>query len=431
MRFPRRSITFVAGGIAGFVFFGAFVQSAVAQARPAECYRFDLEDTPVASEQPQEKSEVWCYRRLESPPGATMIYNIDENGHTTPELSAIVERDGTLTHASLLSGELTVHRLRSNFNPLPVPIVPPSGAQRVPEPISPSSVASSDKALRVLTTTRANPQDITVRLDGVYAASSSEEGAPWRGYWFPYSSGRMYRGSNSPLAKYDRFVKARSGKNPGAQKWEATRHAPTEAKWSGHCNGWAASSILRPEPRGPWTDPLSGEIFTVGDMKGIFMERDWCPKLAFFGKRNRGGGDPRDIHPALFHNTLTYYLGQLKKPVLMDYMATKPVENRVVSGYEMKITQTAQNTYRVETALKVHEYDSKIINEPGLAPYKMKTYKYTIGTDDQGNVIKGSWISSNPDFLWVPISPGKCKDSNQAVSENWVRLIGRPVSLPW
>ncbi len=401
----------------------------VAQAhfRPPECYRIEQKgDSPIATDNAQGSSETWCYKELEEPIGARLVYNIDEQGRMQPELSVMIEADGTLRHASLLKGKLTIHRVR-DFNPTGVPLTPPEGAERVIEPISPLSADAMEKNLSLFQ----EYGDVTVTVatmrPGTFATTVEPNAVPWRGYWFPHSSGRMHIDAKSPMAKYDRFLKRRTQVNPGAQKWEKQNHRYTGVNWAGHCNGWAAASVLQPEPKHPVADPFSGERFTVSDIKALWMERDYCPKLAFFGGRNRGRptDNPSDISAREFHNVMTYFLGQLKKPVLMDYMATEPVENRVVSAYAMNVKQTGSNSFYVETTLKIHEYDKEPISEPGPAPFIERTYRYTIYTDDEGRVKSGSWHSANPDFLWVPLAEGNCDSTNPSVESFWIREIMR------
>ncbi|MES2856751.1 MAG: hypothetical protein V4692_12845 [Bdellovibrionota bacterium] len=406
------------------------IQPASAQMPATECYRLQLGDDPIADEARSEVSKIWCYRALENPRGATLIFNVDVDGHTRPELSMLVEADGTTTHGSRLGGQLSIHKLKSDWSPLPAPLTPPAGAEKVEQPITPSSAESSDKALEVFMANPSIPQDIAIRSEGVYIVSVAQDLLPWRGYWFPHKSGRMHSGSNSPMAKFDRYVAKRSGRNPGAQRWEQNRHAYSGTDWAGHCNGWAAASIMNKEPLGPWTDPLTEVKFEVIDLKGILIERDYCPEMLFFGHRYRGGNDLGDIRAIDFHNTLTYYVGKLGKPILTDIRRDLPVENRVISGYKMNVVSVGENIYAVTADVTIHEYDSAFTNDVGMAPIKPRTYKYKIWTDAFGKVTKAQWISANPDFIWVPLAPGTCNHQNPAVDEKWVRTIGSPIQFP-
>jgi hypothetical protein len=320
--------------------------------------------------------------------------------------------------------------LKSNWSPLPAPLTPPADAEKVEEPISPSSAGSAEKTLSIFLSSSSNPEDIAVRTDGEVVVDVAPERLPWRGYWFPLKSGRLHAGSDSPLAKFDRFVQARSGRNPGAQRWEKANHAFAGVAWSGHCNGWAAASIMTKEPVKPWSDPISGVTFSVEDQKGILIERNYCPEMLFIGHRYRGGSGLGDISALDFHNTITYYIGKLGKPVLVDIRRDAPVENRVFSGYKMTTKTVGVNVYEVTAEMHMHGYDSGWSDEIGVAHEEPKLYKYKIWTDAMGAVTKAQWLSTNPDFIWIPLASGTCSYQNPAVSENWVSTIGKPVPRP-
>jgi hypothetical protein len=408
-----------------------------ANSNTTECYEYTSEDTPFAEASQIEKKEVWCYKNFENQPGKRLIYSIDDKGRAIPELSFLVESTGVITHLSLLNGEHTFHRFQSytdsQFSPVPVPLEPSSEAKRIIPPISPSSVISVDQTLQSLSNTAVQIDDLSIRTEGNFHSAVAETSLPWRGYWFPHSSGRLHNGVDSPMAKLDRFISQRSSGELGAQKWEKLHHADHTLKWAGHCNGWAAASILRKEPTAAWTDPITNIEFTVSDLKGLLMEREYCPKTAFYGHRNLGKpkDDPKDIAPALFHNTIRYYLGELKKPVLMDYDPGTPVENRVISGYDMSIKKISNNYYHVEASLTVHTYDTHASNDVGVAPAVEKKYIYNVTTDNDGNVLRGVWLSKNPDFLWVPLATGSCKSQNPAVTELWANALQSAIPDPW
>jgi len=212
--------------------------------------------------------------------------------------------------------------------------------------------------------------------------------------------------------------------NPGAQDWEMRRHYYTGVNWEGHCNGWAAASILRKEPKWPIKDPYSDVTFTVADIKGLWIERDYCPRIAFFGSRYWGdGGDPRDIYPHVFHKVLVHYIGELRKPVLVDIRPDPSVENRVISGYEMTIQEVAPQTYLVDNYVMIHEYDNDLQDKVGIAPGSRHHFRYYLMTDEKGDPRDGYWLSLNPDFLWVPLSPGDCEDKNEVLEEFWINEI--------
>lgn len=393
-----------------------------AEETPTRCYQFTLTESPANSRHTHQspRKEVWCYQQLSSPSGVLYIYNADDKT-VRPELSMLIDTFGFITHGSLLAGSLTTHKVDSKkFNPYSIPTEEPKGQPRVSPAHEAQIDSSAQENLKFLLSQ--SPSSIEFSLqEGTFSASTQI--LPWRGYWWPYKGAPLYGSSSSPLAKYDRFVRARTGRNPGAQSWESANHRFSGTWWEGHCNGWAASSVLRAEPRRSKTDPLSGVTFTVADQKGILSETDYCANVAFFGRRYRGrpGDNIRDIDPATFHRTLVYYIGQIGKPVSIDYRADSAVDNHVISGYRMTLTRIGSNTYSVTTVLKVHKYDGTRSQPPGVAPSYSRTYRYTLRETSTGLV--GSWRSLNPDFLWVPLSIADCGSNNPRVSHATVQQI--------
>lgn len=380
------------------------------------CYLFEM-DTPARDSHDSTRRERWCYQEVESGAGDSLfIFNADEE-EVKPELSLLTNADGTVTHGSLLADEVTFHRVKgSEFNPFPVPL-------RRPEQ-SPSagllSLGAQLSAARVLgELARARPATIDLGVEeGPQAAQARQ---PWRGFWWPYKNFTM----GPVLSKYDRYVAARTGSSPGSYGWERSHHVYEGVWWEGHCNGWAASSILRSQPTIARTDSATGLVFSVSDQKGILAEHDYCARASIYGKRYRGGGDNIwDMDPALFHNTILYYIGRLGKPIAMDYRRDNAVDNHVVSGYGMQIVRTSPTTLSVITTLRVHKYDTKMSSVPGIAPAYTRVYKYEL-KQDGGRTVGGRWLSNNPDFLWAPLGPTNCKRGGSELQENYVQAILR------
>jgi len=394
-------------------------------ANPPTCFRFEIPDVPTSSVSLQSHSEVWCYQKLSEPAGSVYIFNADQE-KVRPELAMIIEPDGLMTHGSLLAGEVSVHSVRArDFNPFGIPTHEPRHLQ----PLLKQEVFTQgleQSAIEVLNFLMTQPSSFreTRLQEGFVESRVQTELLPWRGYWWAYKGLPLSGTASSPLAKYDRFVRARTGTNPGAQRWENSNHRYHGIVWEGHCNGWAASSVLRREPAYSKRDPVSGVVFSVTDQKGILAETDYCATVAFYGKRYRGGRDDiRDIYPAEFHKVLTYYIGEIGKPVASDYKRDSSVDNHIVSGYEMDIQKTGTNTYSVSTKLIMHKYDNSRISEPGVAPEYARYYRYTLITDDYGAPIGGSWKSINPDFLWVPLASSDCNSNNPRIRHGYTADI--------
>lgn len=398
----------------------------LADAQPS-CYSFTAPEGPEAEATIVEKKETWCYQQLSSPAGTLFVFNADAD-KVLPEVAFTIDADGVMTHSSLKQGVRSVHKvLAKEFNPFSIPYNEPKSLRAIsPQFLDKEQLASANEALRVLSTSSATFAEVdninTLEMDTGEITENADV-LPWRGYWWAYNGGRLYKGSGSPMAKYDQFVKARDGSNPGSQSWENSRHRYHGINWEGHCNGWAASSVLRPEPATSKYDERSGTTFTVADQKGLLAEVDYCVKLAFFGNRYRGSGsNARDIGAALFHKTLRYYIGTLKKPIAVDYMALEPVDNNVISGYTMKIKKTGTKTYSVTAKVRIHKYDKTPSDEPGVATSIVRTYSYRLTENSDGS-LAGSWTSGNPDFLWVPLASVDCNNNNPRMSHERMQEI--------
>lgn len=400
-----------------------------------ECYSLEVE-SPLADEV-STQDQTWCYRTEAS--GNRIVYQVAPSGEIRSETAIVIGADGMVRHLSLNQGKTTVHARNASdgWNPLGIPLDPETidRARRVPEPIGVSSAAGTQAVVRILRLVggrASNEQDDLAHRDIITEGefSAKAEYLPWRSFWFPQGSGRLRNGADSPMAKYDRFVEKRLGSSPGAQALEKRYHPPRDIKWAGHCNGWAASSIMRAEPTAAVTDPFSGVTFSIADQKGLWVEADYCPAYVFFGSRNGGEGKDGDIRAVDFHNVITYYIGGLKKPVIMDLMNNAPVENRVVSGYDMKITKARTGVYKVTAVLSIHSYDNRMSEDVGPAGIFTRKYEYLLDVDEEGRTRTGKWLSRHPDFFWVPLAPGECKEKNPVVNDSWVDEIYRLSQRP-
>lgn len=388
------------------------------------CYSFTVSEGPEADAAIVENKETWCYQQLSSPAGTLFVFNADTD-KVIPELSFTIDPDGVMTHTSVKRGIRSVHKvLVKEFNPFSIPYNEPKKMQPlVPQFLDKELTSSANEALRVLSTSDAKLEKLdTLEMD-IGEITEESDIKPWRGYWWAYNGRRLSNGSNSPMAKYDRFVKARTGSNPGSQSWENSRHRYHGINWEGHCNGWAASSVLRAEPATSKFDEQSGVTFSVTDQKGLLAETDYCVKIAFFGSRYRGrNSNARDIGAALFHKTLRYYIGTLKKPIAVDYKQLGPVDNHVISGYTMTITKTGTNSYAVTAKVRIHKYDKAPSQTPGEAPLYTRTYSYRLTEASDGS-LTGSWTSTNPDFLWVPLASVDCNNNNPRINHDRIQEI--------
>lgn len=405
------------------VFWTAIHLPAAAAEAPANCYRLNLTDSPATTvlSRTIPEPQTWCYQHLSDPTGAVYVYNVDSD-HVRPETAAIIDANGEMTHGSLLEGKVSFHRVNAkDFNPLPVPTEEPRTITGLTETATAADPKSESAAntLAVLRNAVTVSHEVTVSAVDSLQPMASASYLPWRGYWWPFKSQAMGGSSNSPLGKYDQFAQVRDGFASSAAAWERANHRSHGVWWEGHCNGWAASSLLERQPT--TTRVVGGVSFSVSDQKGILAEANSCTINTFIGRRNDGGGDPNDVYPAVFHKTLLYYIGSLGKPVIMDYRRDSAVDNNVISGYQMSMQRTGANSYVVTARLRVHKYDGFRTNVPGIAPTVTKIYKYTLMVDGRGTPVGGQWLSDNPDFLWIPLSKSNCSSKNPALD---LRTVG-------
>jgi hypothetical protein len=398
-----------------------FLLQPVSATADTNCHMFDIDDSPLGAAPIRKFSkELWCYWKLPDGSG-TLIYNADSE-QAKAELSAFRSSDGTVLFASLLKGDLRVFQA-FDHSPFHVPLEEPFRVSDIPAPPQAKLADSAKDVLNFLLTS--DQESILFALrEGSYFASVPDSALPWRGYWWPYSSRRLAADRvNSPLAKYDRFAAALTGVNPGARAWELENHS-SHVRWYGHCNGWAAAAILRKEPTAARLDLRTGIRFSVSDQKGLLAEDDMCVKFRFIGRRYNGPGDDIwDIPAHVFHKTIEEQIGFLRKPLLMDHDRQEQVWNVVVSGYRMTIKNKGPNQWHVTTELNTHPFDNQMSDAQGPAPLKVRVYRYELTTDSRGAVVNGRWLSLNPDFLWVPLSPHTCEGSNEKLDPALVDLI--------
>lgn len=169
------------------------------------------------------------------------------------------------------------------------------------------------------------PADNDPIVEGEFAAQARY--IPWSGSWWPMGKGELGFGWTekktysyneekdefkkesgvltvdlSPMAKYDLYVTKKYGKNPGAALLELqgdegqgfSHHVYGKQKkeyekqgvsfsWWGHCNGWAAASIMEAEPMSAHT--TRGVRFEVADLKGLLSESFFGCDAYFTGRR--------------------------------------------------------------------------------------------------------------------------------------------------
>lgn len=237
---------------------------------------------------------------------------------------------------------------------------------------------------------------------GLDPASPQYEGqadvVPWSGYWWPYNEG----GTSAACAKYDRYVEATRGYDPGLEQWELSRHgSPLAEYWVGHCHAWSAAAILEEEPRAPVT--RSGVTFSIGDLKALLTESHFGDTVEFsIGVRIAKS----------FHLNLLKWLGTMRKAVITDVSATSETWNHPTYKYAITATVDPADA-KVRHYVATVTYVSDAVVNPdtyvGTIDY-VKTYYYWLRFR-AGDIVDSGWegesanlsnATRHPDFIWRP-----------------------------
>jgi len=174
----------------------------------------------------------------------------------------------------------------------------------------------------------------------------------------------------SPLDKFALLQQTEGhlhGTNPWfGPAWELLNHwSPAGSGWFGHCNGWAAASILNHEPRetktftSEWTSSVEGASdreFTmdlyVADQKGWLSETNYSGLSNFFGARyNDEEDDVNDLTPKAVLHILGTYIKDRGVPLVFDTTATEQVWNFPAWGYTLELTETTEGGAGAATGL--------------------------------------------------------------------------------
>ncbi|MGZ5279832.1 MAG: hypothetical protein ACXWC9_07820, partial [Pseudobdellovibrionaceae bacterium] len=396
-------------------------QWAVAQ----DCFSVPVEN-PLLD---QIEHETWC--RDLTDPQVQMYWRQQSNMPVADEDVILRMKDGSWIHSSLAKGQRQVVRTTD------LELVPFSIKEHVQSLEKFPRVLLKDKVLIRSQTRQLSRQLIrqaksvrtTPITEGFFSARVTDDRMPFSGYWWPYSGQEMASGEYSPLGKFDRWHFENLNQVNESSKWEAENHNLQQVSWGGHCNGWAASSILYPEPTAPVADPISKIVFLPSDLKGILASTSFCVNWAFYGKRFRQEGDDlKDILPDRFHKLLEHYVLNLNKPIAIDYFPNAEVDNNIITGYDLTITKTGPGLFHVDARIRAANYSSSRQESPGPAQPRSFHYSYQLTTNEAGEIISGQWLSTeNPDFLWVPTSQANCGRENPRVD---YKKVNRILQLP-
>lgn len=234
---------------------------------------------------------------------------------------------------------------------------------------------------------------------------------PWSGWWWPATSavsGPHLFDLGGPLAKYDQFM-ARGGRaGPGTLEWERENIWLDEAglSWAGHCNGWAAASVLEPEPTAPIT--AGGVTFDVADQKGLLSEYHFADAALWLQ-----GSPDEPLAPADFHRRLVDWLGNDRKSFIVTFRpgGDEEVWSYPAARFELVMGPDAVDPDLTRVRATVWLADNDVAADfVGLQPWRGggQTYEYTlVGPRDAPT--GGEWSGpsagggfAHPAIIWYP-----------------------------
>jgi hypothetical protein len=275
-----------------------------------------------------------------------------------------------------------------------------------------------------------------------YAVYFSIEGGPskraWSGYWWPMLSIRGWHlydqtGPFTPLVKY-----GQASGNLGPLEWERKYKMTADPAhtWWGHCNGWAAATILEPdEPR--QSVRVGQTLFNNGEVKGLVSAIHQGDPVDFFrGKPHWSGGDSAtDLRALDFHRAVLYYLRDRKEGLIFNISAKPEVWNYPAYFFRMTGYTDSTDPRRTLVTTTLFFADNDVNpNYIGTIEFS-RTYTYWVQGDprDGNSSIAADWmrdsIRNHPQFLW---HPAYARPHEPAFGEppsgldvEWVRRLGR------
>jgi hypothetical protein len=402
-----------------------------------ECFLFEQqgspESIPLHGHDDKMNYQTWCYHQLSSE--ELLVFNFNERKIKT-ETSAVIEvKNGkiqSILHGNLLKGK-RFSTLQEKFylNPFNVPLKLKEAKAKSISKVQLNNIFTEnfirqrdDLKSKLLSMQQKNISALDFNIFTVEdeKAAIPTERLPQDGYWWPHSGVPLARPENSPLHLYDQYVEKVFGRSPQSREWELRYHSLEHVPWGGHCNGWAASSVLDNFNEDYLYDHHNHNMISPKDIQGMRSETAFCVNWAFYGKRYRGneGDDINDIYPDKFHKVLRYYIKGMGKPVALDRYQSTSVDNSVISGYDFKVEEVNPNRVKVTNAVRVHYYSGSYVYTKKTAYSRIKTYKYFLDLNDEGEITGGEWITSHPDFLWVPLAQEKCGRENPRMHHGWI-----------
>lgn len=232
---------------------------------------------------------------------------------------------------------------------------------------------------------------------------------PWSGWWWPANDlvgGPRLFDFDGPLARFDRYVETLGRPDPDTMEWERAEIRFSGVGWAGHCNGWAAASILEPEP--VVERVLNGVTFSVADQKGLLTSYHFADAAAW-----AVGSEDVDIGPAEFHRQMTRWIGGERKAAIFTFRpAGQEIWSYPAYKFETEIGPDPLEPDRWHVRTVVWLVDNEVpAGFVGARPWPGpdgKVLEYTLTGTDPHNPAGGEWHPrtsgrfGRPFMVWYP-----------------------------
>jgi hypothetical protein len=244
--------------------------------------------------------------------------------------------------------------------------------------------------------------------------------AAWSAWWWPASGlGGALFAPSGPLDKYDRYVAATTGQDPGTRAWERDHlYLPAAPAWAGHCNGAAAAALLEPEPQSPIT--TQGITFSVADLKGLLVDYHFGDAAAW------SFGDQGDLDPTDFQRMLLDWFGTRNTGFALTFdLGGGEVWSYAVYGFQTEWAPDALQDDLWHVTTTVWLADTNV--PPGFVGTRSypdssgKQFTYDL-VGDPRHPTTGAWTGSSeagrfahPNRIWYP-DPVTRNDQRELVS---------------
>jgi hypothetical protein len=261
-----------------------------------------------------------------------------------------------------------------------------------------------------------------------------KEGHGWSGYWWPMLSTRgshVYdtHGAFQPLQKYGLLTG-----DYAPLQWERTYGYTTDptATWWGHCNGWAAASVLTPEPVRALKVRLKAGSpvvdFNVGEIKGLLAVAHQASPADFFAgdRRDSGATHLTDLRAGPFHSALLHYLYERKEGVIFNITPKPEVWNFPCYAFRMQGQSDPSQPDVTQVTTTIWYADDGVAPDYLGIQSKYMTVTYAIRGNwqaPQAAEWTGASVQDHPQFVWHPDHAQAYDPSTQEVNPLNLKIV--------